>query len=174
MGSVNLDVGTLFRRRVLQFQHPLPSGNAMVVFDAQDFGNFLAHPLIRRTFLAGRTFVFDRGGVVIDPVNRTVAFHGRWGEERLRVALSQASARDSLAARVVRRVGDEQEVGGVDDKIGREMSAYFNHLEVDLDGPTLSFSSLLFEGNGIENGRVKLGLGIVVRKLPSIRAVASF
>ncbi len=174
MGSVNLDVSTLFRRRVLQFQQPVPAGTARVVFNAQDFGNFLAHPLIRRTFLAGRSFVFDRGGVAIDPVNRTVVFCGRWGGERLRVALSQPSARESLVARVVRGAGEEEEGSRVDETIGLEMSSYFNNLEVDLDGPTLSFSSLSFEGNGVESGRVKLGLGIVVRKLPSIRAVASF
>lgn len=115
--------------------------------------------------------------MTIDPVNRTVAFGGRWGEERLRVALSQPSASESssLVARVVfRGVGEEKEGGGVDETIGLEMSSYFNNLEVDLDGPILSFSSLSFEGNGVESGRVKLALGIVVRKLPSIRAVASF
>lgn len=182
VGSVNLDIPTLFRRRSLQFQHPPPSGNAIVVFNARDFGNFLAHPLIRRTYLAGSSFVFDRGGVTIDAGNRTVEFGGRWGAKKLRVALSQASARDPLVARVAqRRVDEENESGGVgaDEAatVAAELSKYFNNLEVDLDGPILSFSYLNFEGggsSGIKGGRVKLSLGIVVRKLPSIRAVASF
>lgn len=184
VGSVNLDVPTLFRRRSLRFQHPPPSGNAIVVFNARDFGNFLAHPLIRRTRLAGSWFVFDREGVTIDAGSRTVEFGGRWGAKKLRVALSQASAREPLVARVTQsRVDEKKESGG--DNIAEEaamvasgLSKYFNNLEVDLDGPTLSFSSLDFEGgrSGVMGGRekVKLSLGIVVRKLPSIRAVASF
>ncbi|CAM9524374.1 unnamed protein product [Laminaria digitata] len=54
------------------------------------------------------------------------------------------------------------------------MANYFNSLEVDLDGPMLRFSSLSFEDGGGKGGRLRLNLGIVVRKLPSIRAVASF
>lgn len=173
VGSANLDVNTLFRRRVLQFQHPPPSGNAIVVFNERDFGNFLAHPLIRRTALAGRTFAFDREEVTIDSRNRTVAFGWRWGARKLRIALTQSSARESLVARVAHGAGEE-ESGVVDTKredavIASEMSDYFNNLEVDLDGPRLKFSSLSFEG-----ARLKLSLGIVVPKLPSIRAVASF
>lgn len=186
VGSVNLDISTLFRRQVLQFQRPHPSGNAVVVFNAQDFGNFLAHPLIRRTRLAGSSFVFDRDGVTVDPGNRTVEFGGTWGgNKKLRIALSQASARESLVARVAQNrehLDDEKEkeggaVVGAEEAamVASELGAYFNHLEVDLDGPSLSFSSLSFEGGGgVEDGRVKLSLGIVVRKLPSIRAVASF
>lgn len=174
MGSVNLDIPALFRRRSLRFQHPPPSGNAVVVFNARDFGNFLAHPLIRRTRLAGSSFVFDREGVAIDPRNRTVEFGGRWGAQKLRVALGQAGAREPLVARV-----GEKDRGGLGAEeaaaVASEMSEYFNRLEVDLDGPSLSFSSLDFEGGGgAEGGRVRLSLGIVVRKLPSIRAVASF
>lgn len=152
-----------------------------MVFNAQDFGNFLAHPLIRRTFLAGSSFVFDREWVTIDPKTRTVEFGGRWGAKKLRVSLSQASAREALVARVAHSRVDEKESSvGIDlgakeaATIASELSEYFNNLEVDLDGPSLTFSSLSFEGSGVESGRVKLSLGIVVRKLPSIRAVASF
>lgn len=124
--------------------------------------------------------MFDRKGVTIDPRARTVEFDGKWGAEKLRVALSQASARESLVARVVAQsgVGEKGSSGGIGAKeaaaIASELSKYFNNLEVDLDGPSLTFSSLAFEGSGGEGGRVKLGLGIVVRKLPSIQAVASF
>ncbi|CAM9214634.1 unnamed protein product [Ectocarpus fasciculatus] len=176
VGRVHLDVGALFRRRVLQFEQPPPSGNAVVVFSAEDFGNFLAHPLIRRTVVAGRSFVFDRHGVVVDPRKRTVAFGGLWGAEKLRIELSQAAARAPLVSKVIRSVEDGDHESGLpdDDAIASDMSGFFNNLEVDLDGPRLSFSSLSFEGSGIESGSVKLALGIVVRKLPSIRAVASF
>lgn len=189
VGSVNLDVGTLFRRRVLQFQHPPPSGNAIVVFNEEDFGNFLAHPLIRRTVLAGRTFVFNREGVTIDTRNRNVEFGGRWGGQELRIALHQSSHREPLIARVVdSRAGEEEDGGSTaavvdatreDAVIASEMSDFFNNLEVDLDGPRLTFSSLSFEGGGGGGGgvggeRLKLSLGIVVRKFPGIRAVASF
>lgn len=176
VGRVRLDVGALFRRRVLQFEHPPPSGNAIVVFSAEDFGNFLAHPLIRRTVVAGRSFVFDRQGVVVDPRKRTVAFSGVWGAEKLRIELREAAARAPLVSEVVRSVDDGDRDGGLTDDhaLASDMSEFFNNLEVDLDGPRLSFSSLSFEGSGIESGRVKLALGIVVRKLPNIRAVASF
>lgn len=179
VGSVNLDVGTLFRRRILQFRHPPPSGNAIVVFNEEDFGNFLAHPLIRRTLLAGRTFVFDRQGVTIDAKNCSVEFGGRWGGQKLRIALRQSSAREPLVATVVNSV-DEKNNGDTDDAtredavVASEMSTFFNKLEVDLDGPRLTFSSLSFEGSGAGRERLKLSLGIVVRKFPGVRAIASF
>lgn len=169
-------MGALFRRRVLEFRPPAPSGDAIVVFNEEDFGNFLAHKLVGRTVLAGRSFAFDREEVCIDPSNRVVAFGGRWGGRKLRIALSQASARANLAARVVDRA-DGHEVAIADaegDAVALAMSDYFNGLEIDLDGPTLRFSHLSFEGRGVRGGRLKLSLRIVVRKLPSIRAVASF
>ena len=178
VGNVNLDVGVLFRRGVLQFQSPSPSGKAVVVFDAADFGNFLSHRLVSRTVLAGHTFVFAREGVAIDAGERVVAFGGRWGGRDLRVSLSQASARDRLVARVTLGAAGGAKgsflAGEEADAVAVAMADYFNNLEVDLDGPTLRFSSLSFEGGGGKGGRLRLNLGIVVRKLPSIRAVASF
>ncbi|CAM9933313.1 unnamed protein product [Scytosiphon promiscuus] len=173
VGSVHVDAAALFRNRGLRFLPPSPSGKAIVVFNAQDFGNFLAHPLIRETVLVGRNFVFDRQGVIVDPINRTVAFGGRWGDQRLRIELSQTTTREPLVARVVRDA--DNEAGGFEDAVvASEIGDFFNMLEVDLDGPVLSFSSMSWEGRGIDNGRLKLSLGIVVRKLPSIRTVASF
>lgn len=176
VGNVSLDIGALFRRGALQFRTPPPSGNAIVVFNSADFGNFLAHRLVGRAILAGRSFVFDREGVTIDPSNSVVAFGGTWGGQRLRVALSQTSAHEPLVARVADRAGREERgsVGTDFDGIAAAMSGYFNNLEVDLDGPKLRFSSMSFEGSGGRGGRVKLRLGIVVRKLPGIRTVGSF
>lgn len=150
-----------------------------MVFDEEDFGNFLAHPLIRQTVLAGRAFVFDREGVTIDARNRTVAFGGRWGGRKLRIALRQSSTSEPLVARVVSRAGEEEnesmDATREDAVIASETSDFFNSLEVDLDGPSLTFSSLAFEGSGVRGGEtLKLSLGIVVRKFPGIRAVASF
>lgn len=177
VGNVNLDVGALFRRRVLEFRTPSPFGDAAVVFNAQDFGNFLAHPLVRRTAIAGRSFIFDREGVYIDPSLRVVEFGGRWGGQRVRIQLSQAAACERLVARLARG-GAGADYGGLAgeevDAIATAMGKFFNNLEIDLDGPKLSFSSLSFEGRAVADGRLKLNLGIVVRKLPSIRAVASF
>lgn len=176
VGNVNLDVGALFRRRSLEFHTPPPSGNAIVVFNAADFGNFLAHRAVGRTVLVGRSFVFDRQGVTIDPVARVVAFNGTWGGREIRVALSQTSAGDRLVAHVVDTAGDEK--SGFADADAQEvalaMGGYFNNLEIDLDGPKLKFSSLCFEGAGARGGKLKLSLKVVVRKLPSIRAIASF
>ena len=177
VGNVNLDVRALFRRGVLQFQTPSPSGKAVVVFNAADFGNFLSHRVVSRTVLAGRTFIFARDGVAINAGERVVVFGGTWGGRDLRVSLSQASARERLVARVTLGAA-----GGANsllapeqaDAIAVAMAHYFNTLEVDLDGPMLRFSSLSFEGDGGKGGRLRLNLGIVVRKLPSIRAVASF
>ncbi|CAM9365010.1 unnamed protein product [Hapterophycus canaliculatus] len=176
VGSVAVDAAALLRHRVLRFLPPSPSGNAIVVFNAQDFGNFLVHPLIHGMDLAGRSFVFDREGVVVDPINRTVGFRGRWGEQKLCIELSQTTARERLVARVVHGVDGEAEglEDAAADHVASEVSDFFNNLEVDLDGPVLSFSSMSLEGRGIESGRLKLRLGIVVRKLPSIRAIASF
>lgn len=177
VGNVNLDVRALFRRRVLEFRTPPPSGDAAVVFNAQDFGNFLAHPLVRRTAIAGRSFVFARKNVLIDPSLRVVEFGGAWGGQRVRVQLTQAAVCERLVARVACG-GVDADYGGLAreevDVIATAMEKYFNSLEIDLDGPKLRFSSLSFEGRGVADGRLKLNLGIVVRKLPSIRSVASF
>lgn len=177
VGNVNVDVGALFRRGVLQFRTPSPSGKAVVVFNAVDFGNFLSHQVVSRTVLAGSTFVFAREGVAIDAGERVVAFGGKWRGRDLRVALSQASARERLVARVTLGAGETNGslLAAEDaDALTLAMADYFNNLEVDLDGPMLRFSSLSFEGAGGMGGRLRLNLGIVVRKLPSIRAVASF
>lgn len=173
VGNVSLDVGALFRRRMLEFRTPHPSGNAIVVFNAEDFGNFLVHPLISRTVIAGRTFIFNRDGVAIDPNNRVVAFNGTWGEaQRLRITLSQANSRSSLIASVVGGANEFSEETA--DAIASGMARYFRGLEIDLDGPILSFSALSFQGRSVQSGALRLSLGIVVRKFPSIQTVKLF
>lgn len=176
VGNVHLDVGALFRRRSLEFRTPPPSGTAVVVFNASDFGNFLSHKLVGGTVLAGRRFKFERKGVIVNSTKRIVVFGGTWGGRGLRVELSQANPHERLVARVVGRVCEEVcELAGVEvETIALAMSDYFNNLEIDLDGPKLRFSTLSFEGSGVTEGRLKLSLGIVVRKFPNIRSIGSF
>lgn len=175
VGSVNLNVGALFRRRVLEFRAPSPSGTAVIVFDAADFGNFLAHKLVREAVLSRRRFVFDREDVSINASLGIIEFGGRWGGQSVRIALSQAGARKQLVAKVVTSKEDASGLATAEiDTLSRDMSNYFNNLEIDLDGPKLRFVSLSFEGRGVKGGKLKLHLSIVVQKLPSIRAVASF
>lgn len=183
LGNASLDVGALFHRRAIEFRTPPPSGKAIVVFDATDFGNFLAHKLVCRASLAGRDFVFQRGGVFVDPTAGLVEFGGRWGNESVRVGLSQGTTgapREGLVSRVSRVGGSEGAAGNLGtaedelDALASAMGDYFNTLDLDLDGPRLRFLFLSFEGTSVRDGRVKLELDIVVPKLPSIRAVASF
>lgn len=183
LGNASVDVGALFHRRAIEFRTPPPSGTAVVVFDAVDFGNFLAHKFVRRATLAGRDFMFQRGDVFVDPVTGLVEFGGRWGDECVRVGLSQGitgAPQRGLVAKVSRVGGrgaaaeGHSTAEGELDALASAMGEYFNTLDLDLDGPRLRFLSLSFEGTSARDGRVKLELSIVVPKLPSVRAVSSF
>lgn len=47
LGAAQLDVeAVLLKQRILL--KSIPRGNAKIVFTARDFGNFLAHPLMRQ------------------------------------------------------------------------------------------------------------------------------
>lgn len=183
VGAASVDIGALFRRRTVEFRNPPPSGTATVVFDDEDFGNFIAHKLVRRARLAGRNFEFKREGVVVEPLagGGFVEFGGRWGNDCVRVRLSPTGGERGVVAAVSRGDGESGKVEDADagpadlDSLAAAVGNYFDRLEIDLDGPKLRFVSLSFvEGGGVGVGKVKLELGIVVPKLPSVRAVASF
>lgn len=174
VGHINLDIGAILRRHVLEFHTPHPSGRAVVAFDARDFGNFLMHRLVHQAHLSGRRFLFSGANVSIDPDARVIRFDGKWGDYDVQVELSQPNPNAQLVAKVTRENGEDILGEAELVALGEDISDYFNTLEIDLDGPTLRFQKLSFEGCGATGATFRLHLSFVVRKLPSVRSMALF
>ncbi|CAM9302059.1 unnamed protein product [Choristocarpus tenellus] len=168
VGEVILNIRSLFHKRLLEFTRP-PSGKAQVVFDEQDFGNFLVHPLVHKTDIGGHALVFEKDQVRIDPGARSIKFGARWKDCEVAIELKQCKGR--LSAGVAKERGLTSKEA---QKLADGVTQYFNTLQIDLDGPVLSFASMSFIGVGTVEGSVRLGLDIVVKRFPSVRSVAMF
>ena len=143
VGTVAIDQGALITQQVVKLKS-VPTGDAELVLSAEDFGNFLVHPLTRAATAAngpgGHDFEFDGGsgsssngkgrGVTLE--DGAVCFGGVWAKNggRYRVAMTPGEQERSVRVTTLeappgfgsggRRRGEEGEgeggVGGADDE----------------------------------------------------------
>ncbi|GLC35963.1 hypothetical protein PLESTB_000524000 [Pleodorina starrii] len=106
VGLVELDLPAVFAQQRIVLRNT-PVGSARVVFNADDFGAFLQHPLVTtaaRRAVQGRPFLFDREGVVIAPGSRgsdgCVLFSGLLPASGQRYQLTMRPARGGRAVAV--------------------------------------------------------------------------
>jgi len=168
VGEVSLDYGALAMRQQIVLRHA-SRGSARVLFSEDDFGGFLAHPLVVRAArgaVQGAPFTFRRNGVVLSTLpSPTVAFSGTWSGNgndyhvNLLPHVTATSAAVSAAAGTRSGHGSiaatEGGGGGVqvaavaasgsgrdDATVSADLTAFFNNLLINLDGVHLKLAAL--------------------------------
>lgn len=163
-------------------------GDAMVALDKNDFGNFLAHPMLKPPSLRKNTVQFLQDGAAINHDSKTVSFHICYNRKRQRgeEAESEGETESKNAARwtcTLRRTANAEkravievspvepidEEDGVDTlaaELGSMLTNYFNELIFELDGTFLTFRDLMISNKGASPS-VLLKMGIKVEKFPS-------
>lgn len=164
-----LDTSKILASRKLLLTKPA-LGKAMVALNAQDFGNFITHPLLTKPPLAGGTspIEFIQAGTLVDPVTASVIFYARYAEYRWKCVLkrSQIAKKAAVCVSSAELDGVVPEQGAVADKLAEVLERFFNELVFDLDGTYLSFRDMMVTDKG-EAPTVMLALSIKVKKLPS-------
>lgn len=64
-------------------------GRAVLDLNAQDFGNFLVHPMLGTASLPSGDFVFSREGTVLDTDRGRAVFNGMWHDQPVVVEACQ-------------------------------------------------------------------------------------
>ncbi|CAM9352020.1 unnamed protein product, partial [Ectocarpus fasciculatus] len=76
LNEMNIKPSEVFRGKIL-FKCPA-EGEALIELDAQDFGNFLVHPLLTTADLPSGKFDFRREGTALDIERGRATFTGIW------------------------------------------------------------------------------------------------
>lgn len=146
----------------------------MVSLTAQDFGNFLTHPLLKQPQLeqGQKSFAFSKDEVIIDSVSKKVTFSALYDDIKWRCVLTKANEGEKAA---IIKVTPYELSSDVDQtlyqvdlslQLTSSLSKFFNDLIFELDGTFLSYRDLLVTEKG-ESPSILLALDITVRKFPS-------
>ena len=156
-------------------------GDAELVFSAEDFSNFLVHPLTVRAAKdngpGGHEFVFDggEGGGRVSLDDGAVCFSGRWTKDDgwYRVAMKPKSGGGvSVTTLEIRPRGDGASVENDDDgdddgggerkgdgeELAAAMAAFFGTLMIDLEGAQLTYRDMTVTQTLVE---LRLSLRVV-------------
>ena len=149
----------------------------MIALDKNDFGNFLAHPLIRPPSIkanesvggGANNLLFLRDGVSIDPVLGTVNFYALLHDKKWNCSLRRGD-RDHKRAIVEVTPTVEVECGPNTEELSsvlsEEITTYFNDILFELDGTFLTFKDMMITDKGASPS-VMFKMGITVEKFPS-------
>ncbi|KAL3903775.1 MAG: hypothetical protein SGILL_010319, partial [Bacillariaceae sp.] len=161
-------------------------GRAMVALSADDFGNFITHPLMMApsppriqegAAVSKSKLEFMKENVELDPLSGTVTFYGTYAGATWEFALkrddSGANKAIIQAALVESSSDDDDNNNNVDmnyaevaTALTETTSKFFNEMVFELDGTFLSFNDMMLTGKGPEPS-VMLSLLITVKKFPS-------
>lgn len=155
--SCELDVARLLSDQKLRLLQPA-LGKAMVALNAQDFGHFITHPLVKAP---QGDLKFIREGTSIDAVSGAVTFYVHKASQPFRCVLQRSEDEQRRAFLQVQ--GDDETTAF---EIAQSLSNFFNDLVFELDGTFLSFRDMMVTGKG-EAPSVMLALSIKVHKFPS-------
>ena len=161
VGTARIDFGSLVTKQRILMQ-TAAVGQASIVFDEADWGNFIVHPLMSEALAR-----YARGqvsppavrlakGATLTPTAATMSI--QWDGAPLLATLTQRPGAPATVS-----------VEPACDTAASFMSAFFNSLTIDLDGCELRFSSLSI-GPGRSRGsalELSLGLDVCVRRFPS-------
>jgi hypothetical protein len=176
-----LDINSVLSKRKLILVEPA-IGKAMVSLNAQDFGNFVTHPLLLKQapVLQDRgTFEFLKENVEIQVETGVVIFYGKMMGELYKCELKRGGGSLQKARIDVSHVPssssnfNHDEIGINMRSLALELtnivSDFFNDLVFELDGTFLRFSDLkVHVGNSSSSSpSLLIALAITVRKFPS-------
>ena len=173
-----LDVSAIVARRKLVLIEPA-KGDAMVAFNAHDFGNFITHPLLKPPPVSeGNSIIFQKDGVqIVSPSLDGLTLGGyiifyifclgkRWQCRLQRGGLiNQSQSRVHVV--VEPAVATTQEIHP-ETEIAYILTNFFNTLVFNLDGTYLTIKDLMINVKGTVP-TILLSLHITVKKFPSYR-----
>lgn len=172
VGEVSIDQGALLAERLVKLRS-VPTGDAVVQFTPEDFGNFLVHPLTRDAARAagpgGVEFVFD-GGAGCEPSRAVtlqddaVVFGGTWTRDdteggRYRVEMRPSATEKGRVDVAVVDAPKSATNGGR--PLAVAMAGFFEGLVIDLSGARVSYRDM-----EVSEGMVTLSLGLRVVSFP--------
>lgn len=176
VGTVAIDQAALVTERVVKLKS-VATGDAELVFSAEDFGNFLVHPLTAAAAESngpgGHNFVFDgpngsdaapelEGRVQLK--EGAVCFSGTWGRDGgwYRVAMRPDVNGGGVSVETLEApAGVGLGGGGGGEELAAAMAAFFAGLMIDLRGAQLSYRSMT-----VTDTRVQLFLTLRVVSFP--------
>ena len=175
-----LDAKMIVSNRKLLLTTPA-MGKALVALTAQDFGNFITHPLMKTSSsaidsVAESSIEFYKDETIIDPITSKVifscAFHGvRWRCSLQRSTETKKATVDVLPADDdgVARPDNQKELTipqSLTQQLSASLERFFNEMVFELDGTYLTYRDMMItDKGGIPS--VMIALTIKVRKLPS-------
>ena len=172
VGEVSIDQGALLTDRLVKLRS-VPTGDAVVEFTPEDFGNFLAHPLTKDAARAsgpgGFEFVFD-GGAGCEPSravtleNDAVVFGGSWMRQdaeggRYRVEMRPSATEKGRVDVAATTAPNAATDGGR--PLASAMAEFFEGLVIDLSGARVSYRDM-----EVREGTVTLSLALRVVSFP--------
>ena len=149
----------------------------MVALSANDFGNFITHPLMqapsppRIQGAEGAQLEFLKENVRLDPTEGSVTFFGTYAGATWELALKRANSGNNKAVITAALVESNTEHDNHDyEEMAKALtettSNFFNEMVFELDGTFLSFKDMMLTNKGSEPS-VMISLAITVRKFPS-------
>jgi hypothetical protein len=166
-----LDAKMIISNRKLILTTPA-IGKAIVALTANDFGNFITHPIMK-TFTSAynsgeSTIEFLTEGVSIDPLTSTVIFVCMVQGSRWKASL-QPSTETKKATVRVSPIGygsllEDQEISSL--QLSKKLERFFNEMVFELDGTYLSYRDMMVTNKG-DVPCVMIALNIKVKKLAS-------
>jgi hypothetical protein len=163
-----LDVNRMAKDQKLLLLEPA-RGTAMIAMNANDFGNFITHPLVRPPVVTLNKntppLVFLKDNVQIDTASGFVVFYFSYMDETYKAVLK----RNLVSGAAMVGVLPANKTEGwktVARALNDTLSKFFNELVFELDGTFLSFRDMMTTDKGGEP-KVLLSLDIVVYKFPS-------
>jgi hypothetical protein len=153
-------------------------GRAMVALSANDFGNFITHPLMqppsppRIQGAEEAKLEFLNENVQLDPTMGSVTFYGIYAGATWEFVLKRANSETNKAVITATLVecnkneSDNLNYVELAEALTETTSRFFNEMVFELDGTFLSFQDMMLTDKGKEPS-VMLSLAITVRKFPS-------
>ena len=171
--TCELDIQRVVAQQKLSLIRPA-RGKAMIALNAADFGNFITHPLIKSPTIPVKNgqqsapIKFKKEGTDVDAETGVVTFFveslGMNWQCELRRGTAGSERGAVVSAVPVSETGNDETAKAK--AVGGSLTRFFNEIEFDLDGTSLSFRDMQVTGKG-KTPSLMLSLNICVRKFPS-------
>ena len=167
-----LDIQKVFTDQKLRLTVPA-EGKAVITLNAEDFSNFITHPLMAPPTIASSEFqgeiAFIKEGTRIEPSNGgSVHFNTDFYGQQWKCILKGANKngqRASIGVAPATKPSDDSWKPAAR-QLSQALSEFFNKMVFELDGTYLSFRDMLVPSD-VSDPSVTLFLDIRVKKFPS-------